>query len=89
MCKKKKWTLVFPQTITRTYKQVSIAWFWLSNSIMAMLKVPRGEIKTQRLRLLAYESGCGEKKTKLVSGDKLLWIVTGTGSGEGNTQFPG
>lgn len=54
-----------------------------------MLKVPRGEIKTQKLMLLAYESGCGGKRTKLVSGDKLLWIVTGTGSGEGNTQFPG
>lgn len=89
MCKKKKVSISSPQTITRTYKQVSTARFWLSNSIIVMLKVPRGEIKTQRFRLLAYESGCGGKKTKLVSGDKLLWIVTGTGSGEGNTQFPG
>jgi hypothetical protein len=47
--------------------------------------MPHGEIKTHRLRLLAYESGCGTKKTKLVCGDKLLWIVIATGYREGNT----
>lgn len=61
------------------------------NNIIAMYMLPC-DIKIQSVSSLGswlMRLGVQQKQVNSVLGDKLLWIVTGTGDGEGNAQFAG